>query len=82
MYSYSEYDSAKEIWIDPQTNKQVEEIKAEWVAGSQCYDLALLKMDTIDEKPYLEWYGDFIPGLEIYTLGYPSVGQGELTVSE
>ena len=81
VYSYSEYDSAKEIWIDPQTNKEVQGIYADWVAGSQCYDLALLKMDTIDEKPYLEWYGDFIPGLEIYTLGYPSVGQGELTVS-
>jgi len=81
VYSYSEYDSEEKIWIDPQTEQQVEEIKVKWVAGSQCYDLALLKMDTVDEKPYLDWYGDFIPGLEVYTLGYPAVGQGELTVS-
>ena len=81
LFNYSEYDPALNSWIDPKTNKEPVPLSAEWVAGSMCYDLALLKIDSNENFSSLDWYGDFIPGLEIYTLGYPSVGQGEITVS-
>ena len=46
-----------------------------------CYDLALLKINSEKKFLKLDWYGDFEPGLEVFTLGYPAVGQGEMTVS-
>ena len=81
LYGYSEYDTELGKWIDPNSNQELEPLVANWIAGSMCYDIALLKLDSDKEFPYLNWYGDFEPGLEVFTLGYPTIGQGEITVS-
>tara|TARA_B100001250_G_scaffold386185_1_gene382488 strand:+ start:1165 stop:2454 length:1290 start_codon:yes stop_codon:yes gene_type:complete len=81
LFNYSEYDSERNKWIDPETNQPVDMLTADWIAGSMCYDLALLKINSEKEFPNLNWYGDFEPGLEVFTLGYPAVGGGEITVS-
>ncbi len=81
LFNYSEFDPIRNEWIDPETNKEVQALSAEWVAGSMCYDIALLKINSDKNFSKLDWYGDFEPGLEVFTLGYPTVGQGEITVS-
>lgn len=81
LFNYSEYDPEQNEWIDPETNQPVDMLTADWIAGSMCYDLALLKINSEKEFLDLNWYGDFEPGLEVFTLGYPAVGQGEMTVS-
>tara|TARA_B100002019_G_scaffold156123_1_gene134408 strand:- start:1637 stop:2926 length:1290 start_codon:yes stop_codon:yes gene_type:complete len=81
LFNYAEYDSEQNAWIDPETNQPVEMLTTDWIAGSMCYDLALLKINSQKKFPKLDWYGDFEPGLEVFTLGYPAVGQGEMTVS-
>ena len=81
LFNYSEYDPERNKWIDPETNQPVDKLTADWIAGSMCYDLALLKINSEKEFPNLNWYGDFEPGLEVFTLGYPAVGGGEITVS-
>ena len=81
LFNYSEFDTEKNEWIDPETNQAVEMLTADWVAGSMCYDLALLKINSDKKFSKLDWYGDFEPGLEVFTLGYPAVGRGEITVS-
>ncbi|MEK9789322.1 MAG: serine protease [Candidatus Woesearchaeota archaeon] len=81
FFGYSEYDPKLQKWIDPDTKEEIEPLSAEWVSGSMCYDIALLKINSEKEFLKLDWYGDFEPGLEVFTLGYPSVGQGEITVS-
>lgn len=81
LFNYSEYDPEQKKWIDPETNEAVEMLSANWISGSMCNDLALLKINSEREFSNLDWYGDFEPGLEVFTLGYPSVGQGEMTVS-
>ena len=81
LFDYAVYDIDSNEWIDPKTKKPAQSFIANWVSGSMCYDLALLKLESNQEFSYLDWYGDFVPGLEIFTLGYPSVGQGEMTVS-
>jgi S1-C subfamily serine protease len=81
LFNYSEFDPEKNEWINPETNQAAEMLTTDWIAGSMCYDLALLKINSEKEFLKLDWYGDFEPGLEVFTLGYPSVGQGEITVS-
>ena len=81
LFNYSEWDLERNEWIDPETNQAVEMLTTDWIAGSMCYDLALLKINSEKEFLKLDWYGDFEPGLEVFTLGYPGVGQGEMTVS-
>ena len=81
LFNYAEYDPKQNKWIDPETNQPVDMLTTDWIAGSMCYDLALLKINSEKEFPNLNWYGDFEPGLEVFTLGYPAVGQGEITVS-
>jgi S1-C subfamily serine protease len=81
LFNYSEYDPEQNKWIDPETNQPVDMLTTDWIAGSMCYDLALLKINSEKEFLKLDWYGDFEPGLEVFTLGYPSVGRGEMTVS-
>ena len=81
LFNYAEYDPAQKAWIDPETNQPIEMLTTDWIAGSMCYDLALLKINSEKKFLKLDWYGDFEPGLEVFTLGYPAVGQGEMTVS-
>lgn len=81
LFNYSEFDVERNEWIDPETNQAVEMLTTDWIAGSMCYDLALLKINSEKKFTKLDWYGDFEPGLEVFTLGYPSVGEGEMTVS-
>lgn len=82
VYTYGTYDYELQDFINPITNEVVEALPATLVASSQCSDIALLQIDSDEEFNYLEWYGeDIVPGLEIYTLGYPGVADGEIAVT-
>ncbi len=82
IYPYSMLDSVTGTFIDPLTGNEVEPLEAKLVASSQCNDISLLKVDSENEVNYLEWYGkDFSPGLEVYTLGYPGIAQGNIAVT-
>jgi len=82
IYTYGTYDIEREEFIDPQTDEKVEPLTATLLGSSQCNDIALLQIDSKKEFNYLSWYGeDILPGLEIYTLGYPGVAGGEIAVT-
>ena len=82
IYPYSMFDTDTGTFIDPITGNEVEPLKAELIASSQCNDISLLKVDSDIEVNYLEWYGkDFSPGLEVYTLGYPGIAGGNIAVT-
>jgi hypothetical protein len=38
--------------LDPETNQPVDMLTTDWIAGSMCYDLALLKINS--EKEFLK----------------------------
>ena len=82
IYPFSMRDLTTDTFIDPITGNEVEPIEAKLIASSQCNDISLLKVDTDIEVNYLEWYGkDFSPGLEVYTLGYPAIADGNIAVT-
>jgi serine protease Do len=48
---------------------------------SECNDLAVVKLNTSDEMPHLDWYdGDIDAGLDVYAAGYP-LGDPEFTLT-
>ena len=82
VFTYGIFDKITEDFIDPETNLKIEPIEAILLGSSQCNDIAVLQINTDKKNTYLEWYGDnILPGLEIYTLGYPSVADGEIAVT-
>ena len=82
IYTYAEWDTEQGMFVDPSTGEQVIPLIAELVASSQCNDISLLKVQSESQFNHLEWYGDdFKPGLEVYTLGYPSVAEGNIAVT-
>ena len=82
IYTYAEYSIEENTFIDPVTGKEIEVLNAELVASSQCNDISLLKVNSNKEFDHLNWYGDnFKPGLEVYTLGYPGVAEGNIAVT-
>ncbi len=82
IYTYAEYDIEKDIFIDPTTGERIQILEAELVASSQCNDISLLKVNSDKEFNHLDWYGDdFKPGLEVYTLGYPGIAEGNIAVT-
>ena len=82
VFTYGTFDKITEDFIDPETNLKIEPIEAILLGSSQCNDIAVLQINTDKKNTYLEWYGDnILPGLEIYTLGYPSVADGEIAVT-
>ena len=82
IYPFSMRDLTTDTFIDPITGNEVEPIEAKLIASSQCNDISLLKVESDIEVNYLEWYGkDFSPGLEVYTLGYPGIADGNIAVT-
>lgn len=82
VFTYATFDKITEDFIDPETNLKIEPIEAILLGSSQCNDIAVLQINTDKKNTYLEWYGDnILPGLEIYTLGYPAVADGEIAVT-
>jgi serine protease Do len=82
VFTYGTFDKITEDFIDPETNLKIEPIEAILLGSSQCNDIAVLQINTDKKNTYLEWYGDnILPGLEIYTLGYPAVADGEIAVT-
>ena len=82
IYPYSMRDLITGKFINPITGNPVEPLEAKLIASSQCNDISLLKVDSDIEVNYLEWYGkDFSPGLEVYTLGYPAIADGNIAVT-
>ena len=82
IYTYGTYDAESGEFVNPETNEIVEPLPATLMGSSQCNDIAVLQIDSNRVFNYLEWYGEEImPGLEIYTLGYPGVAAGEIAVT-
>ncbi len=49
---------------------------------SECNDLAVIKLNTNDETPHLDWFdGDIKAGLDVYAAGYP-LGDPEFTLTK
>ena len=63
---------------------QDESRNAQVVSASECYDLAVIKVDTGDETaPFLGWYGgEITEGIEVYSAGYPGVLGAEYTLTK
>lgn len=82
IYTYGTYDAEAGEFVNPETNEIVEPLSGTLMGSSQCNDIAVLQIDSNRVFNYLEWYGeDIMPGLEIYTLGYPGVAAGEIAVT-
>ncbi len=53
------------------------------VAASECYDLAVVKVDVPDPVPFLSWFdGDIVEGAEVYSAGYPGVLGADYTLTK
>lgn len=53
------------------------------VGASECYDLAVIKVDLDAPAPFLAWYsGDITEGLEVYSAGYPGSLGAEYTLTK
>jgi serine protease Do len=49
---------------------------------SECNDLAVIKLNTNDETPHLDWFqGDIKAGIDVYAAGYP-LGDPEFTLTK
>jgi len=53
------------------------------VAASECYDLAVVKVDVPDPVPFLQWFdGDIVEGAEVYSAGYPAALGEDYTLTK
>lgn len=53
------------------------------VAASECYDLAVVKVDVPDPVPFLAWFdGDITEGAEVYSAGYPAALGEDYTLTK
>ena len=53
------------------------------LGASECFDLAVVKVDVPDPVPFLEWFdGDIVEGAEIYSAGYPLALGDEYTLTK
>jgi len=56
---------------------------AQVVSASECYDLAVVKVDVDEPVPYLAWFdGEITEGLEIYSAGYPLALGAQYTLTK
>jgi serine protease Do len=64
------------VWVGGERDP----VNARILGVSECFDLAVIKIDG-DEFPYLEWHeGDIDVGLDVYTAGFP-LGDPEFTLT-
>ena len=64
------------VWIGGEPDP----VNARVLGVSECFDLAVIKIEG-DEFPYLEWHeGDINVGLDVYTAGFP-LGDPEFTLT-
>ncbi|MBN9606124.1 MAG: serine protease [Actinomycetales bacterium] len=63
---------------------QNEARNAQVISASECYDLAVIKVDTEGAAaPRLAWFeGDITEGVEVYSAGYPGVLGAEYTLTK
>jgi serine protease Do len=66
------------VWIGGNPDPR----NAQVLGVSECSDLAVVKVDTSDDVPFLRWQvGDVKSGMDIYVAGYP-LGNPELTLTK
>jgi serine protease Do len=64
------------VWIGGESDS----VNARVLGVSECFDLAVIKIEG-DNFPYLEWHdGDIDVGLDVYTAGFP-LGDPEFTLT-
>lgn len=60
-----------------------QEYSAQLVSASECYDLAVVKVDIPQQVPFLSWYdGDITEGVEVFSAGFPTVLGAEYTLTK
>ncbi|MGV3712233.1 trypsin-like peptidase domain-containing protein [Pseudolysinimonas sp.] len=53
------------------------------VAASECYDLAVVKVDVPRPVSFLSWFeGDIVEGAEVYSAGYPAALGDDYTLTK
>ena len=68
-----------EVYIGGDTTKSY---NAQILGVSECNDLALIKVNTTEDVPFMEWYdGEIKAGLDIYAAGFP-LGDPEFTLTK
>ncbi|HEY44903.1 MAG TPA: serine protease [Anaerolineae bacterium] len=64
------------VWVGGERDP----VNARVLGVSECFDLAVIKIEG-DDFPYLEWHeGDIDVGLDVYTAGFP-LGDPEFTLT-
>ena len=67
-----------EVYVGGELDKSY---NAQVLGVSECNDLAVIKLNTSDDMPHLDWYdGDIEAGLDVYAAGYP-LGDPEFTLT-
>lgn len=60
-----------------------QEYSAQLVSASECYDLAVVKVDAPQPTPFLSWFdGNITEGVEVYSAGFPGVLNAEYTLTK
>ena len=60
-----------------------EPLPARVVAASECFDLAVVKVDVSEPVPHLAWFdGTITEGIEAYSAGYPLALGAEYTLTK
>jgi serine protease Do len=68
-----------EVYIGGDTTKSY---NAQILGVSECNDLAVIKVNTPDDVPFMEWYdGEIRAGLDVYAAGFP-LGDPEFTLTK
>ena len=68
-----------EVYIGGDTTKSY---NAQVLGVSECNDLAVIKVNTTEDVPYMEWYdGEIRAGLDVYAAGFP-LGDPEFTLTK
>jgi serine protease Do len=68
-----------EVYVGGELDKSY---NAKVLGVSECNDLAVIKLNTSDDMPHLDWFdGDIEAGLDVYAAGYP-LGDPEFTLTK
>jgi serine protease Do len=68
-----------EVYVGGELDKSY---NAKVLGVSECNDLAVIKLNTNDDMPHLDWYdGEIKAGLDVYAAGYP-LGDPEFTLTK
>ncbi len=60
-----------------------QELSAQIIGASECFDLAVIKVDVPAPVPFLAWFeGPITEGIEVYSAGFPAALAAEYTLTK